>query len=180
MRTVNVSWKRLFSLLCTTLLLFTVPTIVLADSQSKTSVRKSTKAKSTKVKKTRSKASAKKAPVLVVIDEAVVQSSFDTFTQDWMKKLAEAEEYHRKELIKVSQTGESFSAEYVGYLPQRFIEVKKTTSTETPFIGTLTYYERTLRCTGKTKETAAQGPFEQMETTPVKEIFRFTKGKWVY
>ena len=59
-----------------------------------------------------------------------------------------------RELIKVSQTGESFSAEYVGYLPQRFIEVKKTTSTETPFVGTLTYYERTLRCTGKTKETA--------------------------
>jgi hypothetical protein len=181
MKTVNTSWKRLFSLLCITLLLLTVPTIVLAESQSKTSVRKSTKAKSTKAKKTRSKASAKKAPpVLVVIDEAVVQSSFDTFTQDWMKKLAEAEEYHRLELLKVSQSGESFSAEYIGYLPQRFIEVKKTTSEETPFIGTLTYYERTLRCIGKTKETAAQGPFEQVETTPVKEIFRFTKGKWVY
>jgi hypothetical protein len=116
----------------------------------------------------------------VVIDEAAVHSSFDTFTQDWMKKLAETEDYHRKELIKVSQTGESFSAEYVGYLPQRFIEVKKTTSQETPFIGTLTYYERTLRCTGKTKEAATQGPFEQVETTPVKEIFRFTKGQWVY
>jgi hypothetical protein len=181
MKTVNTSWKRLFSLLCITLLLLTVPTIVLAESQSKTSVRKSTKAKSTKAKKIRFKASAKKKPpVLVVIDEVVVQSSFDTFTQDWMKKLAEAEEYHRLELLKVSQSGESFSAEYIGYLPQRFIEVKKTTSTETPFIGTLTYYERTLRCTGKTKETAAQGPFEQVETTPVKEIFRFTKGKWVY
>ena len=105
MKTVNTSWKRLFSFLCTILLLFTVPTVVLAESQSKTSVRKSTKAKSTKAKKTRSKASAKKAPpALVVIDEAVVQSSFDTFTQDWMKKLAEAEEYHRKELIKVSQS----------------------------------------------------------------------------
>lgn len=183
MKTVNTSWKWLFSLLCTILLLLTVPTIVLAESQSKTSVQKSTKAKSTKAKKTRSKASAKKAPpalVVIVVDEAVVHSSFDTFTQDWMKKLAEAEEYHRLELLKVSQSGESFSAEYIGYLPQRFIEVKKTTSTETPFIGTLTYYERTLRCTGKTKETAAQGPFEQVETTPVKEIFRFTKGKWVY
>jgi hypothetical protein len=181
MKTVNTSWKRLFSLLCITLLLLTVPTIVLAESQSKTSVRKATKAKATKAKKTRSKASAKKAPpALIVIDEAVVQLSFDTFTQDWMKKLAEAEEYHRLELLKVSQSGESFSAEYIGYLPQRFIEVKKTTSRETPFIGTLMYYERTLRCTGKTKETAMQGPFEQVETTPVKEIFRFTKGKWVY
>jgi len=176
MKTVNTRWKRLFSLFCITLLLLAVPTFTLAESQSKTSVRKSTKAKSTKAK-----SSAKKAPPApVVIDEAAVQSSFDTFTQDWMKKLAEAEEYHRQEQLKVSQSGEGFSAEYVGYLPQRFIAVKKTTSTETPFIGTLTYYERTLRCTGKTKEAATQGPFEQVETTPVKEIFRFTKGKWVY
>ena len=176
MKTGNTSWKRLFSLFCITLLLLAVPTLGLAESHSKTSARKSTKAKSTKTK-----TSAKKAPPApVVVDESVVQSSFDTFTQDWMKKLAEAEEYHRQELLKVSQTGESFSAEYVGYLPQRFIEVKKTTSAETPFIGTLTYYERTLRCTGKTKEAATQGPFEQVETIPVKEIFRFTKGKWVY
>jgi len=181
MKTVNTSWKRLFSLFCITLLLLAVPTLVLAGSQSKTSARKSTKAKTTKAKTTKAKTSVKKAPPApVVIDEAVVQSSFDTFTQDWMKKLAEAEEYHRQELLKISQNGESFSAEYVGYLPQRFIAVKKTTSTETPFIGTLTYYERTLRCTGKTKEAATQGPFEQVETIPVKEIFRFTKGKWVY
>jgi hypothetical protein len=25
-----------------------------------------------------------------------------------------------------------------------------------------------------------QGPFEQAETIPVREIFRFTKGKWHY
>lgn len=186
MKTGNTSWKRLFSLLCTTLLLFAAPMTVLAESQAKNSVKKSTKAKvtkakSTKAKKTKSRTSAKKAPPAPgVIDEAVVQSSFDTFTQDWMKKLAETEEFHRQEHLKVSQSGETFAAEYVGYLPQRFIEVKKTTSTETPYIGTLTYYERTLRCMGNTKEVAAQGPFEQVETTPVKEIFRFTKGKWVY
>jgi hypothetical protein len=181
MKMINSSWKRLFSFFCITLLLFAVPTMGLAEPQSKTSVRKSTTAKSTKAKTTKSKTSAKKTPPApVVIDEAVVQSSFETFTLDWMKKLAEAEEYHRQEQLKVSQNGESFSAEYVGYLPQRFVEVKKTTSTETPFIGTLTYYERTLRCTGKTEAAAAQGPFEQVETTPVKEIFRYTKGKWVY
>ena len=184
MKTINTNWKRLFSFFFITLLLLAVPPLVLAESQSKTSVRKSTKAKSTKAKTTKakttkSKATAKQAAP-VVIDEVVVQSSFETFTLDWMKKLAEAEEYHRQEQLKVSQNGEIFSAEYVGYLPQRFVAVKKTTSTETPFIGTLTYYERTLRCTGKTKEAATQGPFEQVETTPVKEIFRFTKGKWVY
>ena len=179
MKTGNMSWQRLVSLFCVTLLLLTVPALAFAESPSKkTSARKSTKAKTTK-SKTAAKAQ-KTPPEPVVIDETVVQSSFETFTQDWMKKLAEAEEYHRKEQLKFSQDGESFSAEYIGYLPQRIIEVKKTTSQETPFIGTLTYYERTLRCTGKTKEAATQGPFEQVETTPVKEIFRFTKGKWVY
>jgi hypothetical protein len=182
MKTVTTNWKRLLSLFCISFLLLAVPHLALAESPVKTSVRKSTKAKSSKAKSSRSKASAKKktSPAPVVIDEVAVQSSFETFTLDWMKKLAEAEEYHRQEQLKVSQTGETFSAEYVGYLPQRFVAVKKTTSTETPFIGTLTYYERTLRCTGKTKEAASQGPFEQVETTPVKEIFRFTKGKWVY
>lgn len=181
MKTGNTSWKRLFSLFCISFLLIAVPHLVLAESQSKTSVRKSPKTKSAKAKSTRSKAPAKKTPPApVVVDEAAVHASFETFTLDWMKKLAEAEEYHRQEQLKVSQTGETFSAEYVGYLPQRFVAVKKTTSTETPFVGTLTYYERTLRCTGKTKEAATQGPFEQVETLPVKEIFRFTKGKWVY
>ncbi len=215
MKTGNTSWKRLFFLFCISFLLLAVPHLVLAESQAKTSVRKITKAKTTKAKTTKTKSSAKKSPP-VVIDEAAVHSSFETFTLDWMKKLAEAEEYHRQEQLKVSHSNkslsaeyvgylprrfiavkkttstelpltgawtyheESFSAEYVGYLPQRFVAVKKTTSTETPFIGTLTYYERILRCIGKTKEAATQGPFEQVETIPVKEIFRFTKGKWVY
>lgn len=179
MKTVEINWKRLLALFCTAFLLLSFPTLALAETKAKASAQKSTK--STKSKTAKAKAPTKKdSPAPAVIDEAAVHSSFETFTQDWMKKLAETEEYQRTELIKISQTGETFSAEYVGYLPQRFIEVKKTTSQETPFIGTLTYYQRTLRCTGKTKEAATQGPFEQVETIPVKEIFRFTKGKWVY
>lgn len=173
MKTVTCSWKRLFPLLCSAFLVLAVSSLTQAETKAKAPTSKSTKAKA-------EKPASKNAPTVIIIDEAVIHSSFDIFTQEWMKKLAEAEEYHRKDLIKISQSGEIFSAEYVGYLPQRFIEVKKTTSQETPFVGTLTYYERTLRCTGKTKEAAVQGPFEQVEAVPVKEIFRYTKGKWVY
>ena len=173
MKAVIHNRKRLFSLLCSAFLVLAGTSLTQAETQAKAATAKSTKAKAAKT-------SSKQASPPPVIDEAAVHSSFDTFTQEWMKKLAEAEEYHRKDLIKISQSGEIFSAEYVGYLPQRFIEVKKTTSQETPFVGTLTYYERTLRCTGKTKEAAVQGPFEQIEAIPVKEIFRYTKGKWVY
>ena len=173
MKAVIRSWQRLFALLGCALLVFAGASLTQAETNTKASKAKSTKAKTEKT-------SPKKAPTAPVIDEAAVQSSFEIFTQEWMKKLAEAEEYHRTDLIKISQNGEIFHAEYIGYLPQRFIEVKKTTSQETPFVGTLTYYERTLRCTGKTKEAAVQGPFEQVEAVPVKEIFRYTKGKWVY
>jgi hypothetical protein len=71
-------------------------------------------------------------------------------------------------------------AEYIGYLPHRYITVKKTSSKDTPFVGILTYFEKTLRCTGKNREEATRGPFQQVDTSQVAEIFRFTKGKWKY
>ncbi|MBM4256350.1 MAG: hypothetical protein FJ147_10670 [Deltaproteobacteria bacterium] len=131
----------------------------------------------TKAKKPRGAAQAK-APVK--FDEDTARTTFETFAREWMAKLAEAEEFQRAKKIKVTETPDGYSAEYIGYLPERSIQVRKTESTDTPFVGTLTYYERTLRCTGKTKEQAIQGPFEQVGTSPVLEIFRFTKGKWVY
>lgn len=157
-----------------TFLLFFCP--LPASAGSKTSAKSADKSATSKATDAQ-----QQTPVPSGADEETVRMSFDSFTEEWMGKLAEAEEYHRTQLVKVTQSAEGFSAEYVGYLPQRYIEVKKTVSKETPFVGLLTYYERTLRCSGKkTKEEALKGPFEQVETLPVKEIFRFTKGKWVY
>src|SRR5581483_8147402 len=135
----------------------------------KKAVAKQTKVKAAVPRKKAAPKTAEKAAPAV--DEATVRTTFETFTQEWMAKLAEAEEYHRTQRMKITENSDGFSAEYVGYLPQRFIEVKKTEYVDTPYIGTLTYYERTLRCTGKTKEQALQGPFEQVETSPVREIF---------
>ena len=149
-----------------------------ATRQSTPAPAKTPRAKaSTKSSKSSAKATPKTPPPL---DEATVHSSFDVFAQEWMTKLAEAEEYHRTKQVKVTEGADGFTAEYLGYLPQRSIEIRKTEYKDTPFVGTLSYYERTLRSTGKTKEQALQGPFEQVGTSPVREIFRFTKGKWVY
>ncbi|MCS6925224.1 MAG: hypothetical protein NZ578_04900, partial [Candidatus Binatia bacterium] len=71
-------------------------------------------------------------------------------------------------------------AEYVGYLPHRYITVKKTSSKDTPFVGILTYYQQVMRSVGKTREEALKGPFQQAGTSQVSEIFRYTKGKWHY
>jgi len=171
---LQVFSKRSLSFIVILLLLISPALSRAAEKKEKPSAAKQTKSKPVTP---RTKPAAKAVPQ---IDETTVRTSFDTFTQEWMTKLAEAEEYHRTQQVKVTQIPDGYAAEYEGYLPQRFIEVRKTEYTDTPFIGTLTYSQRTLRCTGKTKEEALQGPFEQAETAPVREIFRFTRGKWVY
>lgn len=149
---------------------------------TKAAKAESTKAKSVKAKPANSKsAKAKATPKPSGTSEEAALASFETFTVDWMNKLIQTEDFHRTQQIKVTESSEGVTAEYVGYLPQRSIWVKKTKYDHTPFTGTLSYYEKTMRCVGKTKEEAVKGPFEQGELRPVSEIFRFSKdGKWIY
>ena len=123
-----------------------------------------------------------KAAPSPLIDESeeTVQTSFDAFTIEWMKKLSDAEEFHRTQGVTINEAPEGFAAQYTGYFPHRYIIVKKTESKETPYVGILTYYEKTMRCVGKTKEEALKGPFEASDSQQVSEIFRFTKGQWKY
>ncbi len=137
-------------------------------------------AKSARVAANKSAKAKVSTPPLVDLSEEAVQTSFDVFTIEWMKKLSNTEEFHRTQDVKVSQSSEGVAAEYVGYFPHRYIIVKKTDSKETPFVGILTYFEKTMRCVGKTKEEALKGPFQPSDSKQVSEIFRFTKGKWVY
>lgn len=161
-----------FSLIC----LFNVATA----AEQKKETKPKTVVKTKTVKKSKAKAAPKiAAPAAVVISEDVALAAFDAFTLEWMKKLAETEGF-RKSRAQIKQSPDGFSAEYTGYLPHRYIHVKKTESADTPYVGILTYYEKTLRCTGRTKEEALQGPFNQVDASQVSEIFRFTKGKWVY
>ena len=105
-----------------------------------------------------------------------VQASFDTFTAEWISKRAKAQKaYH-----KVKKLKKGFSAEYVEILPTRLFKVKKTESKETPYIGILSYSKKTFRSTAKTKKAALKGPFEDLGTGSVSEIFRYSEGKWVY
>lgn len=108
--------------------------------------------------------------------EEAARQSFDTFTITWMRKLTKIDRHKEK----VTETNGSFSVEYLKYLPTRYTVVKKTKSEETPFIGILTYYKRKFHSTGTTKKEALAGPFEELATKQVSEIFRYTKGKWVY
>lgn len=106
--------------------------------------------------------------------------SFEMFTRLWMEKLMDSERFHKNERLTVTETADGVIAEYAGYLPDRDTTVKATTSAETPFIGILHYYQTTMRSVGKTRQQAVRGPFEQAEKNRVSEIFRYTKGAWVY
>lgn len=150
-----------------------------AEQEKKPETKRVAKAKATQ--STKHQAAPPKFPPTHAthIDEDVALAAFDTFTIEWMKKLEQTEEFQRTQ-ARISQSPDGFSAEYTGYLPHRYIHVKKTEATDTPYVGILTYYERRFRCNAKTKDDALKGPFEQVETSQVSEIFRFTKGKWVY
>lgn len=121
------------------------------------------------------------SPASSVGEEAEDQAraSFDVFTRKWMRKLAETEDFQKKRM-QITQTQEGFIAEYIGYLPYRYTAIKLTQSEATPFIGILTYYKKTMRSIGKTEKQAINGLFEHAETSQVSEIFRYTKGEWVY
>jgi hypothetical protein len=175
--TQRLKRARLIALLSIFSFLCLLNAAIAAEQKKETKAKTVVKTKTTQ--KSRTKASPKIAAPAAVISEDVVLAAFDAFTLEWMKKLADTEEF-RKSRAQVKQSLDGFSAEYTGYLPHRYIHIKKTESADTPYVGILTYYEKTLRCTGKTKEEALQGPFNQVDTGQVSEIFRFTKGKWVY
>jgi hypothetical protein len=166
-----------FVVLLPYLLLLGSLSTVLAEEKADAPVKKAAKPTKVAAKKP---AKAAPAPPPPEVTEDVALAAFDTFTIEWMKKLAQTEEFQRTTKVKVTQSAEGFLAEYIGYFPHRYITIKKTESKDTPFVGILTYYEKTMRCTGKTKEEAIQGPFEPVGQQQVSEIFRFTKGKWAY
>jgi hypothetical protein len=160
------------------LLLLCAPLVSTADEEGATKTKQRVKSSTVAAKKpTQAKA---ETPPLIDLTEEAVQTSFDAFTIEWMKKLSDTEEFHRTQGVTINEAPEGVTAEYTGYFPHRYIIVKKTESKETPYVGILTYFEKTMRCVGKTKEEALKGPFEASDSRQVSEIFRFTKGKWTY
>jgi len=177
-RAWKTTWTRRIVIFSVLFLAYALGNAGAAEQQKQSEKKAVTKAKATTTAKTKALPKIA-APAAAAISEDVALASFDAFTLEWMKKLADTEEF-RKTRAQIKPATEGFSAEYTGYLPHRYIHIKKTESSDTPYVGILTYYEKTLRCTGKTKEEAMKGPFDQVETNQVSEIFRFTKGKWVY
>lgn len=108
-----------------------------------------------------------------------VKRSFEAFKAAWMKKLYRIEMDHFTG-VKVIRSGDVYKAEYIGYGPNHRYQVKKTDSAVTPFIGVLTYREIKYVSTGNSEQEVLKGPFSIGSSEEVKEIFRYTNGKWFY
>lgn len=166
---------------CLTFLSLFCPSPASSADQAAAKTSKTKSAATTPVHSPKQNTKAKKKVVVIpTITEEEAHASFDAFTLEWMNKLQRTEEFQRTQRIKIVESQDGVFAEYAGYLPHRYIIVKKTSSKDTPFVGILTYYQQTLRCVGKTREEAIKGPFQQIGTSQVSEIFRYTKGKWHY
>jgi hypothetical protein len=95
---------------------------------------------------------------------ARAEASFQSFAEDWMKKM-EAAEKHAK-----TQAG---GGAYRGYDDGFRIELKPTGSTAAPYVGLLRYQEH--QCAAGSGSAC-----KVTSTTAVTEIFRFQGGRWVY
>ena len=112
-------------------------------------------------------------------DISLVEKSFEKFNRSWMKKLQRIERENFRN-IKAEDSGDLYRAEYIGYSREFDFSVKRTKSSLTPFIGILTYNEIKYVSIGRDKKGALKGPFFINTRIKVKEIFRYTKGEWVY
>jgi len=111
--------------------------------------------------------------------DAQVETSLRAFAGQYMQSL-------RKENCRSPQKSrvESYEGGYcirsVVYDGSWSVELKKTESKATPYIGVLTYQERHLVRYGPEEKDLANQPEVTVAQIPVTEIFRFSKGNWVY
>lgn len=110
-----------------------------------------------------------------------IEQSFEQFAKTWMAKLENINKINSKTVsLKPSAADGVYSGKYVCYGPECQTSIKKTDSAETPYIGLIRYSEKQILKKGTSKQDAMSDPGTAIEETPVTEIFRFSKGRWVY
>jgi hypothetical protein len=111
--------------------------------------------------------------------QTAAQKSFEQFVNVWMSKLDRIGKMNIRGLDIIPRD-QGFVGRYVCYGPECEFSIKETVSPETPFVGILHYSEKHFLKKGETRQKAFQSPGMLTEKIPVTEIFRFTRGKWVY
>jgi hypothetical protein len=107
------------------------------------------------------------------------QEEFGSFCAQWMKKLQTRETQNRA-AIRWKPGPNGVQGEYVGYSREHICHVKPLATPDAVPIGKIVYTEVRYRCAGPSTSAALKSPPRPIEATEVTEIFRYSRGKWVY
>jgi len=121
------------------------------------------------------------AGVLICLASAAcaqdVATAFEGFCGEWMHKLEEREQANVTH-IKWESNADGVQGAYVGYTHEHTCVMKDGTNSVP--IGKINYREVRYEKRGGSIAEAEQSPPRPIEITEVTEIFRYSKGKWVY
>jgi hypothetical protein len=115
-------------------------------------------------------------------EDAQAEESFVQFQKEWIQKLREHGKYG-EEHAQVTEDGEktgTYLAEYSVLTEPSSFEIKKTDVSASPYVGVIHYEKQTYSCRAKSPEEAKRGPYQLTKSSGVTEIFRYSKGKWLY
>jgi len=114
-----------------------------------------------------------------VLTEEKVKTMYDDFILNWMIKLDKISK-DNSEQIALNPSSDGFSGKFISYGPEKDFWVKKTDSNLTTHVGYLKYKQKVYEKKGKTITDAKNCIPCLVQENNVTEIFRFTKGKWIY
>lgn len=109
-----------------------------------------------------------------------VENRFQEFSRSWMARLDSISQKNRRAMKLEKGLAKKFVGRYVCYGPQCRIEVKKTDSAKTPYVGIIYYPQKLIRLTGDTRQEAMDDQGTVVEETRVTEIFPYMDGRWNY
>jgi hypothetical protein len=109
-----------------------------------------------------------------------ILTSFESFSKDWMARLEQVNQQNNRSLKPESATDGRVVGRYICYGPDCMREVRGTESKATPYVGIIRYAQKVLEKEGDTPQKMRDHPGVPTNEIQVTEIFRYTKGRWVY
>lgn len=124
------------------------------------------------------KKAAQPAMASVPESEEKISEDLKAFCKKWMGFL-ETRERDNKRGVKWQTNPSGVKGQYVGYSTDYDCIMKERSSNGTP-VATIVYREYLYEAAGASQDVALGGKPTVVEATEVTEIFRYTKGQWVY